>query len=72
MAITVSPKNYSQISSCDTTSSGGTWSGVDTADSADKKEGAASLCGTLKASGNNDTTFTPSSALFIFMQFRFS
>jgi hypothetical protein len=63
MAITVSGKNYTQISSCDTLSSGGTWAGVDTVDSADKKEGAASLCGTLKASGNNDTTFTPSSSV---------
>lgn len=63
MAITVSGKNYTQISSCDTTTSGGTWSGVDTPDSADKKEGAASLCGTLKAAGNNDTTFEPTGAV---------
>jgi len=63
MAITVSGKNYTQISSCDTTSSGGTWGGVDTPDSVDKKQGAASLCGTLKAAGNNDTVFTPSVAV---------
>lgn len=63
MAVTVSGKNYTQISSCETTSSGGTWAGVDTPDSTNYKEGSNSLCGTLKAAGDNDATFTPTSAI---------
>ena len=63
MAVTVSGKNYSQISGCESTSDGGSWAGVDTQDSANCKEGSYSLCGTLKANGNNDAIFTPASAV---------
>jgi len=63
MAITVSGKNYTQISSCDTSSSGGTWGLSPTQDTANKKEGIASLSETLKLSGNNDWTFTPTSSV---------
>ena len=62
MAVTVLGKNYAQISSCDTTSSGGSWS-TGTADSEQYKEGTAALAATLKSSGNNDWTFTPSSVV---------
>ena len=63
MAITVTGKNYNQLSTCETTSSGGTWTGVDTPDSANYKEGLNSLCGTLKAAGNNDAIFAPTIAV---------
>ncbi|MBU1031502.1 hypothetical protein KKE03_01085 [Patescibacteria group bacterium] len=59
MPISVTGKNYALISTCDLTSSQGAWSGVDTPDTVDKKQGDASLCGTLKAAGNNITTFIP-------------
>lgn len=63
MAITVSGKNYTQISGCESTSDGGTWTGIDAQDGDNKKEGSYSLCGTLKAAGNNDAGFTPSTAV---------
>lgn len=63
MAITVSGKNYSQISGCETTSDGGVWTGVDTPDAVDKKEGTYSLCGTFKSNGINTASFTPTSAV---------
>jgi hypothetical protein len=63
MAITVSGKNYSQISGCESTSDGGAWSGVDTPDGTNFKEGTYSLCGTLKSAGDNDAVFTPTSAV---------
>ena len=59
MPISVTGKNYTLISTCDLITSQGSWSGVDTPDTVDKKQGNSSLCGTLKASGNNDTTFIP-------------
>jgi len=57
MVVTVSGKNYTQISACDGISD---WSfnKVET-DSVTKKEGDFSLCGILNASGNNDATYTP-------------
>ena len=63
MAVTIMGKNYTQISGCESTSDGGTWSGVDTQDSTNVKENTYSLCGTLKASGDNDATFTPTTAI---------
>lgn len=63
MAVTVAGKNYTQISSCETTSSGGSWAGVDTPDPTNFKEGSNSLTGTLKANGANDATFTPTSPI---------
>lgn len=58
--ITVSGKNYTQLSSCDTSSSGGAWSGPSfTADSSTYKEGLGSLSCILKTNGNNDVTFAP-------------
>jgi len=66
MAITVEGKNYTQISSCDLLTSGGTWTGVDTPDTVDKKQGASSLCGTLKAAGDNNTNFVPTAAVNLY------
>lgn len=63
MAVTVAGKNYTQISGCETTSDGGSWTGVDTQDITNAKEGTYSLCGTLKASGNNNAVFTPTAAV---------
>lgn len=63
MAVTVSGKNFTQISGCESTSDGGTWLVFDTQDGDVVKEGTYSLCGTFKTSGNNDGTFTPSSAV---------
>jgi hypothetical protein len=63
MALTVAGKNYSQISGCESISDGGAWTGVDTQDSANYKEGSYSLCGTLKANGNNDAVFTPTAVV---------
>lgn len=63
MAVTVAGKNYTQISSCDTVSSGGSWGGSGTPDAANKKEGVASLSDILKSSGNNDWIFTPTSSV---------
>ena len=59
MPIAVSGKNYTLISTCDLATSQGTWTGVTTPDTVDLKQGASSLCGTLKAAGANDTTFIP-------------
>jgi len=59
MPIAVAGKNYTLISTCDLITSQGAWTGVDTADTVDKKQGASSLCGTLKAAGANNTTFIP-------------
>uniref|UniRef100_A0A6M3JXN7 Putative tail protein n=1 Tax=viral metagenome TaxID=1070528 RepID=A0A6M3JXN7_9ZZZZ len=59
MPIAVAGKNYTLISTCDLITSQGGWTGVDTADTVDKKQGASSLCGTLKAAGANNTTFIP-------------
>lgn len=63
MAVTVAGKNYTQISGCESISDGGAWAGVDTQDGTNYKEGSYSLCGTLKAGGNNDATFTPTAAV---------
>jgi hypothetical protein len=63
MAIVIAGKNYSQLSGCETTSDGGSWAGVDTPDSTNYKEGSNSLCGTLKANGNNDAVFTPTASV---------
>lgn len=63
MAITVIGKNYSQYSSCDTTTSGGTWSLMSVAqDLAVYKEGTASLCFICKTSGDNIFQFAPTTA----------
>ena len=59
MPIAVAGKNYALISTCDLITSQGAWTGVDTADTVDLKQGASSLCGTLKAAGANNTTFIP-------------
>lgn len=63
MAVNVSGKNYSQISGCESTSDGGAWTGVDTPDATNAKEGTNSLCGTLKSAGDNDAVFTPTAAV---------
>ena len=62
MAITVAGKNYVQLSSCDTSTSGGTWSGATFTQDADtKKEGSYALSCILKATPTNLVTFTPTS-----------
>lgn len=63
MAVTVTGLNYTQFSSCDSGSAGGTWGGSPTADTDNYKEGSASISDALKASGNNDWTFTPTSSV---------
>lgn len=63
MTVTVSGLNYTQISGCESTSDGGTWTGIDTQDGDNKKEGSYSLCGTLKGSGDNDAHFVPSASV---------
>ena len=63
MAITVSGKNYTQFSSCDSSTSGGTWLVLTSVDTASKKEGTGSLCAILKSAGANDATFTPTTAV---------
>ena len=63
MAVTISGKNYTQFSSCDSSSAGGTWLTLTTADTASMKQGSASLCGIMKSSGTNNATFTPTSAV---------
>ena len=62
MAVTVAGKNLTVLSSCDTATSGGTWLIVTTVDADTKKEGAASLSGIVKTSGNNIVTFTPATS----------
>jgi hypothetical protein len=62
MAVTVSGKNYTQLSSCDSSTAGGTWSST-TADSANKKEGSASLSFIMKTNGTSTVTFTPTSSV---------
>lgn len=61
MAVTVSGKNYTQISGCESTSDGGVWTILDTQDSVNFKQGSYSLCGTMKSSGINTASFTPTS-----------
>ena len=64
MALTVYGKGYKQISSCDTTTSGGTWSGFTfTVDNLTFKEGAAALSCVVKTAGDNTIIFTPTSAV---------
>lgn len=63
MAITVTGKNYTQISGCESIADGGTWTVMDTEDSVNFKENTKSLCGTMKASGINTATFTPTSSV---------
>jgi len=64
MAVTVAGKNYTQLSSCDASSSGGTWSGVTFTQDADtKKEGSYALSCILKTSGDNTVTFTPTASV---------
>lgn len=63
MAVTVSGKNYTQISGCESTSDGGVWTTLDTQDSVNFKQGSYSLCGTMKSSGINTASFTPTSSV---------
>jgi len=58
--VAVAGTAYTQISTCDTTTAGGAWSGTTpTADTGAFKEGAGSLSFIVKTSGNNDMIFTP-------------
>ena len=63
MTVTVAGKNYTQISSCDSSTAGGTWLILVTTDSTSFKEGSASLCGVVKNAGATIITFTPTSAV---------
>lgn len=60
---TVAPINYLQLSSCDTTTAGGTWTinGIG-ADTQLYREGSGSIYGTLRTVGNNDMTFAPTTS----------
>lgn len=62
MALTITGKNYTQISSCDSDAAGGSWADIDTQDLELYKEGSASLCGILNADGESGT-FTPTSSV---------
>ena len=62
MAVTVSAKNYTVISGCESSTDGGTWLILTAQDGADRKQGTYSLCGTVKAAGANIVTFTPTVA----------
>lgn len=57
MTVTVSGKNYTQISACDSVTNW-TFNKVET-DGISKKEGNFSLCGILNSSGDNDAYYTP-------------
>lgn len=63
MAVTVSGKNYTQLSGCESTTDGGAWTVLDAPDNVNFKEGSNSLAGTMKASGINTATFTPTSVV---------
>jgi len=60
MTVTVTGVNYLQMSSCDSTSAGGSWDSG-SQDTAQYVEGNASLSTIMKSNGNNDVTFTPTS-----------
>ena len=63
MAVAVTGKNFVQISTCDSSTAGGTWLILTTVDPDSKKEGTNSLCGIVKTAGNNTVTFTPTAAV---------
>lgn len=63
MTVTVAGKNYTQISNCNTSTSGGTWATLTTPDTDNFKEGTASLSGTVKNAGANTVTFTPTGSV---------
>ena len=64
MAITVSGKNYNQISSCDTITAGGSWSlGGPAQDTDNYVEGNASCSFPMKSSGVNTIQFDPTAAV---------
>lgn len=70
MAVTVSGKNYTQISSCDTATAGGTWSLTAVPD-ANHKEGTAAVCFNARQT-SVVWYFTPSSSVNLLnKQFRF-
>jgi hypothetical protein len=62
MAVTVSGYNYTLISDCNSDSSQGTHSGLDTQDTEYYRFGSASLCGIFKSTSNTHT-FTPTSSV---------
>jgi len=63
MVITITGTNYSQITSMDTTSTGGSWDGqTPVTDSATYKEGGGAISFVMK-NGTEVTTFTPTSPI---------
>lgn len=60
MSVTVTGKNYLELSNCESSSDGGTWLVLTTQDADNVKQGSYSLCGICKTNGTNDVTFTPS------------
>jgi len=63
MTVTISGTNYSQLSTCDSTTAGGTWTlETPAADTTTYKEGAGSLSFVMKDSGDNYTQFAPTSS----------
>ncbi len=62
--VNISPLNYSQLSSCDATTAGGTWAGNSAGTEVDfLKEGAACLGFTIRTIGANVISFAPTTAL---------
>ena len=63
MVVTINGDNYLQISSFDTVTTGGAWSGqTPGTDDVTYKEGAGSVGFVMKTSGLNTTTFTPTTS----------
>ena len=59
MTVTVAELNFTSIDYCENA----TYNSGDGTDGVDYKEGSYSVYQTLKAAGNNDFTFTPSSTI---------
>jgi len=62
MPVAVAGKNFLNISQCESSADNGTWLILTTQDADNVKQGTYSLCGILKAAGNNDATFTPTAS----------
>ena len=62
MAVTVAAKNYTVLSTCESSTDGGVWLALTTQDIGDKKQGTYSLCGIIRASGVSVVTFTPTTS----------
>jgi len=64
MVVTIAGSNYSQISSFDTDTTGGSWDGQTPNEDLDSyKEGSGSMSFVMKTNGTNTTTFTATSPI---------